>query len=86
MRKSEIINKINEMYSNKDEIEMLMRYVDENIAILNKYKSLYPIIGESGNIFMKYIPTKTEYLEFEEANKYYMNLAAIKCNRDKFNC
>ena len=53
--------------------------------MLNKYKSLYPIIGVSGNIFLKYIPTKDEYLEFEKTNRNHMDSAAINLNREKFN-
>ena len=85
MRRAEIIKKINKLYSTESEIEILIEYIDKNITMLNKYKSLYPIIGVSGNIFLKYIPTETEYLQFETSNKDYMNLSAIKFNREKFN-
>ena len=84
MRKNEIIRKINEMYTSKDDILFLTDYVNENITKLNNYKSLYPIIGASGKIYLKYIPTNEEYIEFEKQNRQYMNTEAIKHNRRKY--
>lgn len=84
MRKNEIINKINELYSTELERNILVQYTNDNLDRLNKYKSLYPVIGESGNIFLKYIPTNEEYMEFEDKNRNYMNTEAIKFNRNKY--
>lgn len=84
MRKNEIIKKINEMYTFEDDILFLTGYVNENITKLNSYKSLYPVIGDSGKIYLKYIPTNEEYIEFEKRNRQYMNIDAIKHNRKKY--
>lgn len=84
MRKNEIINKIHELYSTDLERDILIKYTNDNLDKLNQYKSLYPIIGESGNIFLKYIPTIQEYMEFENKNRSYMNIEAIKLNRSKY--
>lgn len=85
MRKEKIINMIKTMSLNSLEENRLFEYTKLNIEELNKYESLYPVIGDSGNIYLKYIPSSEEYIEFENKNKNYMNLEAIKLNRIKYN-
>lgn len=84
MRRNEIIRKINEIYTSQEDILFLTDYINKNITKLNNYKSLYPIIGTSGKIYLKYIPTCEEYIEFEKQNMQYMNSDAIKHNRKKY--